>query len=140
MQETLSLVKIEKFRSNNHASCQNFGYMSLNSSWKITAPSTGRIENYDCCRETGQLCILRQNPNLIVFSLPGLYQVNWTSLTVGSRFGLNLSEMSLFLVQLMRIMPTTHWRCQLGQSEELGQRSLKKYRMCLFRTYGAKWT
>jgi hypothetical protein len=25
------------------------------------------------------------------------------------------------------IMPTTHWRCQLGQSEELGQRSLKKH-------------
>jgi hypothetical protein len=22
-------------------------------------------------------------------------------------------------------MPTTHWRCQLGQSQELGQRSLK---------------
>jgi len=25
------------------------------------------------------------------------------------------------------IMPTTHWRCQLGQSQELGQRSLKKH-------------
>jgi hypothetical protein len=25
------------------------------------------------------------------------------------------------------IMPTTHWRCQLGQSQELGQRRLKKY-------------
>jgi hypothetical protein len=25
------------------------------------------------------------------------------------------------------IMPTTHWRCQLGQSQELGQRNLKKH-------------
>jgi hypothetical protein len=25
------------------------------------------------------------------------------------------------------IMPMTHWRCQLGQSQELGQRSLKKH-------------
>ena len=25
------------------------------------------------------------------------------------------------------IMPTTHWKCQLGQSQELGQRSLKKH-------------
>jgi hypothetical protein len=29
--------------------------------------------NYDCCRETGQLRILCQNPNLIVFSLWGSY-------------------------------------------------------------------
>jgi hypothetical protein len=25
------------------------------------------------------------------------------------------------------IMPTIHWRCQLGQSQELGQKSLKKH-------------
>jgi hypothetical protein len=25
------------------------------------------------------------------------------------------------------IMPTTHWRCQLGQSQEVGQRSLNKH-------------
>jgi hypothetical protein len=40
---------------------------------KISARSNDRIGNYDCCRETGQLCILSQNPNLNVFSLPGLY-------------------------------------------------------------------
>ena len=40
---------------------------------RISARSSGRIENYDCCYKTGQLRILRQNPNLIVFLLPGLY-------------------------------------------------------------------
>jgi len=34
------------------------------------------------------------------------------------------------------IMPTTHWRCQLGQLQDLGQRSLKKHWMRMFRTYG----
>ena len=29
------------------------------------------------------------------------------------------------------IMPTTHWRCQLGQSQKLGQRSLKKLKEAL---------
>jgi hypothetical protein len=39
----------------------------------MSARSNGWIENYDCYRETGQLRILRQNPNLIVFLLPGSY-------------------------------------------------------------------
>jgi len=36
------------------------------------------------------------------------------------------------------IMSTTHWRCQLGQLQELGQRNFKKYGMGLFRTCGYK--
>jgi len=40
---------------------------------KISIWSKGWIENYDCCRKTGQLRTLRQNPNLIVFSLPESY-------------------------------------------------------------------
>ena len=38
---------------------------------KISVWSNGRIENYDFCRKTRQLHILRQNPNL---TLPGSYQ------------------------------------------------------------------
>jgi hypothetical protein len=39
----------------------------------MSARSNSWIENYDCYRETGQLRILRQNPNLIVFLLPESY-------------------------------------------------------------------
>ena len=38
------------------------------------------------------------------------------------------------------IMLTTHSRCQLGQLQELGKRSLKKHWMGLYKIYGAKWT
>ena len=38
---------------------------------KISARSNGQIENYDCCRKTGLLHILRQNLNL---TFPGSYQ------------------------------------------------------------------
>jgi hypothetical protein len=41
----------------------------------ISAPSNSWIENYNNYRETGQLHILRQNPNLIVFSLHGSYHM-----------------------------------------------------------------
>jgi hypothetical protein len=43
-------------------------------SHNILARSNDWIENYHCWCEIGQLRILRLNPNLIVFSLPGLYQ------------------------------------------------------------------
>ena len=39
----------------------------------MRARSNGQIENYECCCKTGQLRILRQNSNLIVFLLPGSY-------------------------------------------------------------------
>jgi hypothetical protein len=38
-----------------------------------------------------------------------------------------LEEVIRISPTLSVIMPTTHWRCQLGQSQELGRRSLKKH-------------
>jgi hypothetical protein len=49
---------------------------------KSSTKSNSRIENYDYYRKIRQLRILRQNPNLIVFSLPVSYQIHfdlWTS-------------------------------------------------------------
>jgi hypothetical protein len=37
---------------------------------RISAWSNSRIDNYNCCLKTGQLGILHQNPNLIVFRCP----------------------------------------------------------------------
>jgi len=41
---------------------------------------------------------------------------------------------------LSLIMPKTHWRCQVGQLQELGQRSLKRHWMGLFIIHRARWT
>jgi hypothetical protein len=54
---------------------------------KILARSKGRIENYDCCRETGQLCIWRQNPNLIIFLLPGSYHEGYHPFSLQTKLG-----------------------------------------------------
>jgi hypothetical protein len=89
-------------------------------------------------RGNGPFQILeRINDNAYKVDLPGEYGVSAT---------FNVSDLTLFDVGddsrsnllkregMMRISPTssvimpmTHWRCQLGQSQKLGQRSLKKH-------------
>jgi len=54
------------FLTQGRTTCQETPHKSL-------ARSKGRIKNYDCCHEIGQLCNWRHNPNLIVFLLPRSY-------------------------------------------------------------------
>jgi hypothetical protein len=89
-------------------------------------------------RGDGPIQILeRINDNAYKVDLPGEYGVSAT---------FNVSDLTLFdvgddsrsnplkregMMQISPtpnvIMPTTHWRCLLGQSQELGQRRLKKH-------------
>ena len=87
----------------------------------------------------------RIDDNAYKVDLPGEYGVSVTfnvyDLTlfdVGDDSRLKREGMMRISSAPSVIMPTTHWRCQLGQSQELGQKSLKKHRIGLFRTYETK--
>jgi hypothetical protein len=79
---------------------------------KVSARSNGRIENYDCCRKTGQLCILRQNPNLIVFLLPGSYHLLFIFLGVYTIFDIYIRE-QMIAIDTARVR-AIEWRLRWG--------------------------
>jgi len=75
--------------------------------WKVQKCYPSKVLKFRLCRETGQLCILYQNQNLIVFSLPGschpyLFKMNHHWIIKGDKrqsFSLFLKPLKFFFFQ-----------------------------------------
>jgi len=88
---------------------------------KIATRSNGRINNYNYYRETGQLCSLRQNPNLIVFLLPGLYHYKIHTTSVNQYYDAFLNfNWPEILTQGRKPCLDTHVKFQFDPTVELG--------------------